>query len=517
MTGGGDGPVRPFCGHDPGHAQPFPREMPAPRPRSRRRSPAASLFLLVPLLAGLLQGCAVNPATGERQLVLFSEFREIQIGREADPEIVASLGLLGDDGWQAYVQRLGETMALRSERPDLPWTFRVVDDPVVNAFALPGGFIYVTRGILTHFSSEAELAGVLGHEIGHVTARHSVSQMSRAQLAQVGLGVGTILRPDLAPVAEAAAAGFGLLFLSYGRDDEREADDLGLRYMTRAGYDPAAMAETFEMLADASGAREGAGRLPTFLSTHPDPLERRDRIARRIGAGEVSGERIAREDYLDRLDGMPFGADPRLGYFEGNTFLHPDGAFRAVFPAGWEAENGAAAVQAASPEGDAVVSLTVEDGASPDEALADLLADLGSAGSNRSRAPINGLVAARADFVAPTDEGTLAGAAAFVRHGDRLYGLLGYGSQAGWARHAGAIRATLLSFGPVSDPAVLNRQPDRIRIVRLADEMTLEGFHERYPSAVPIGTIATINHLEPGELIPAGTLMKQVVPGAAAR
>lgn len=489
--------------------------MPAARPRRRRRSQVASRFLLFPLLAGLLPGCAVNPATGERQFILISEYREIEIGREADPQIVASLGLHADDEWQAYVQRLGETMALRSERPDLPWTFRVVDDPIVNAFALPGGFIYVTRGILAHFSSEAELAGVLGHEIGHVTARHSVSQMSRAQLAQVGLGVGTILRPDLASVAEAAATGLGLLFLSYGRDDEREADDLGLRYMTREGYDPAAMAETFEMLADASGAREATGRVPAFLSTHPDPLERRDRIAARIGAGEVSGERIGREAYLQRLDGMPFGADPRLGYFEGSTFLHPDGAFRAIFPSGWELNNGAAAVQGASPDGDAVVTLTDEYDASPEAALEALLADLGSAGSNRSRAPINGLNAARADFVARTEEGTLTGAAAFVRHGDRLYGLLGYGSQAGWARHADVIRATLLSFGPVRDSAVLNRRPDRIGLVRVPDEMTLEGFHERYPSAVPIGTIATINHMEPSDRIPAGTLMKRVVGGDA--
>ena len=143
------------------------------------------------------------------------------MGRDADQDIVQSLGLVEETGWQEYVQALGERMARQSERPNLPWTFQVVDDPVVNAFALPGGFIYVTRGILGHFSSEAELAGVLGHEIGHVTARHSVNQISRAQLAQLGLGVGTILAPELAPWAQAAEAGLGLLFISYGRDDER--------------------------------------------------------------------------------------------------------------------------------------------------------------------------------------------------------------------------------------------------------------------------------------------------------
>ncbi len=482
--------------------------------RSRRRLAApASLFLLS--LLGGLQGCAVNPATGERQLVLISEYREIEMGREADPQIVASLGLLDDSEWQAYVQRLGETMALRSERPGLPWTFRVLEDPVVNAFALPGGFIYVTRGILTHFTSEAEFAGVLGHEIGHVTARHSVSQMSRAQLAQFGLGVGTILRPDLAPVAEAAETGIGLLFLSYGRDDEREADDLGLRYMSREGYDPASMAETFEMLADASGAREGTGGVPGFLSTHPDPLERRDRIVERIDAGEFAGDRIEREAYLNRLEGMRFGADPKLGYFEGSTFYHPAGAFRIEFPAGWEAENRADVVRAVSPEEEAVLTLMLEDAASPGAALDAFLAGLEATSSNRSGAPINGLEAARADFTVPTDRGRVTGAVAFVGHGGQVYGVLGYGSAEGWTRHAEAVRVTLGTFEPVTDPAVLNRQPDRVTLVRIPAAMTLENFHESYPSSVPIEAIATINHLDPGERIPAGTLVKRILPGAS--
>jgi predicted Zn-dependent protease len=132
----------------------------------------------------------VNPVTGQREFVLMTESQEIQMGRDADQDIVRSMGLYEDPELQRYVQELGARMARESERPNLPWTFRVLDDPVVNAFALPGGYIYVTRGIMAHFSSEAELAGVLGHEIGHVTARHGVQQVSRAQLAQLGLGIG---------------------------------------------------------------------------------------------------------------------------------------------------------------------------------------------------------------------------------------------------------------------------------------------------------------------------------------
>ena len=156
------------------------------------------------LLAGLLSSaaaCAVNPATGERQFMLLSEDQEIEMGRDADGQVTEAYGLYPSDELQTFVRGIGEDLAARSERPQLPWSFKVVDDPVVNAFALPGGFIFVTRGILASLNSKAELAGVLGHEIGHVTARHSASQLSRQQLQQIGLGVGrpcsrTSLRPQ---------------------------------------------------------------------------------------------------------------------------------------------------------------------------------------------------------------------------------------------------------------------------------------------------------------------------------
>src|SRR6185312_12567020 len=127
-------------------------------------------------------GCAVNPATGKNQLMLVSEDQEIAMGRQADSAVITSIGLYPDAVWQRYIQQFGARIAATSERPNLPWTFRVVDDPAINAFALPGGFVYVTRGILPYFNSEAQLAGVVGHEIGHVTARHTAAEMSKQQL-----------------------------------------------------------------------------------------------------------------------------------------------------------------------------------------------------------------------------------------------------------------------------------------------------------------------------------------------
>ena len=345
-----------------------------------------------------------------------------------------------------------------------------------------------------------------------MTARHSVSQISRSQLAQIGLGVGTIFAPELTPWAQAAEAGLGLLFLSYGRDAERQADDLGLRYMTREAYDPREMAATFDMLADASGAREG-GRVPAFLSTHPDPLERRDRILERIEIGEVSGDLILREEYLRRLEGMPFGPDPRQGFFEDNVFLHPELAFRIEFPSGWQTQNGRDAVQAISSEQDAAVIVTLEEGDSPRAVLEGFLDTEGVTASNLSEASVGGLPAAGADFSASTTEGAMTGAVVFVQHEGRVHRLLGYAAESRWTSRSDAIRTALGSFRSVTDPSVLNVQADRIELVNLSAEMTLSEFHDRYPSAVSVETIATINHLEVEQSIPRGTLVKRVVSG----
>jgi len=194
----------------------------------------------------VLTACATNPATGERHLNLYSESQEIQIGRDADVQISASLGIYPDKELTVYFEELGLRLASKSERPQLPWTFRILDDSTVNAFALPGGFIYATRGILSFLNSEAELAGVVGHEIGHVTAQHSVYRMSTQQLTQIGLGVGMVLAPELQKYGELASVGLGLMFLKFSRDDELQADELGLRYMGRDGYDPDEMIRTAE-------------------------------------------------------------------------------------------------------------------------------------------------------------------------------------------------------------------------------------------------------------------------------
>src|SRR5215212_8311416 len=206
-----------------------------------------SLLLGTGLAAGLLS-CARNPVTGKSELALVSESQEIQMGKQAAQDVAQTIGLYNDPKLEAYVAGIGKRMAAASERPNLPWEFHVVDDASVNAFALPGGFIYVTRGLLATITNEAELATVVGHEIGHVTNRHSVQQISKAQVAQLGLGLGSILSPQVAQVAGVASQGLQLLFLKYSRDYENQADMAGFRYALNQNWDVREMSDMFETL-----------------------------------------------------------------------------------------------------------------------------------------------------------------------------------------------------------------------------------------------------------------------------
>jgi predicted Zn-dependent protease len=456
------------------------------------------------LLAALVvatAGCAVNPATGQRQLMLVTEGQEIGMGRQADPDIVASYGLYPDSAWQRYVRGLGERLAGLSERPDLPWTFRVLDDPVVNAFALPGGFNYVTRGILAYFNSEAELVAVMGHELGHVTARHGAQQATQQQLGQIGLVAGMLFVPRFEDFAGLAQAGLSLLFLKFSRDDERQADELGLRYMYKAGYDPREMPSVFS--------------LPVWLSTHPDPENREQHIRDLIAQlpQDFSGSLVRHDEYLRRLQGMTFGADPRQGFFRGSLFLQPDLQFQINFPPAWKTQNQHNAVLAQSGSGDALMQLTVAAERTPEAALQTFLTREGIVAGRVSSGLINGFPAATARFQATTQQAAMEGLVTGVGYRGAVYRLLAYASQNVWANYEATARASFQSFNRLTDRAALAVQPLKLTIVRVDRPMTLGEFQARYPSQVDLATVARLNQLEPGAGLTVGQLVKRVIGG----
>jgi predicted Zn-dependent protease len=460
-------------------------------------------------------GCSTNLATGERRLNFTSEAQEIAMGKQADQEISASLGLYPDEALQRYVQQLGMKMASASERPNLPWTFRVVDDPVVNAFAVPGGFIYVTRGILAHLNSEAELAGVIGHEIGHVTAQHSVHQMATSQLAQLGLGLGTALIPETRPYADLAGSGLGLLFLKFSRDDENQADELGVRYMTRTGSDPRQLGAVMGML-DRLSQEGGTGRAPEWLATHPSPGNRREHIAEIISTmgAAAAGGTINRESYLKRLDGMMFGLNPREGFFKGSTFYQPDLKFRFDFPAEWKTMNQKQAVVAVSPKQDAMVVIAFSGKKSAGEAAKEFLSQEGLTVLRTGTASIHGLRTSSGGFTAQTEQGVVQGAVSFVEYDGRVYQLLGYAKQAGWGSYEQGVMRAIGSFDRLTDAGMLSVQPQRLTIVTIAKAMSLTEFNRQYPSGVSLQGLALINQVEQNGQLRAGQQVKRVA-GAA--
>jgi predicted Zn-dependent protease len=467
---------------------------------------------LLTLAVATLAACAVNPATGEREFMLVSEGQEIAMGREADPQVSAAFGISPDTAVQRYVANLGYDLVSVAERPNLPWTFRVVDDPLVNAFALPGGYIYITRGIMAHFNSEAELVSVLGHEIGHVTARHSAQQMTQQQLAQVGLVAGAVLVPEVQDYLGIAAASLQLLFLKFSRDDERQADDLGLRYMNRAGYDPREMPDVYEMLGDVSAAR-GVGGVPGWLSTHPDPEDRKERMLAQIDTLAVQGTLVRQLEYLQRLNGMTYGANPREGFFRENVFYHPDLAFRFDFPAGWQTVNSRRRVAAQSSREDALIQLDLSDEASPEAAARSFAALEGVQVGRSQSGDINGLPAASLSFTATTEQQVLAGLVAFISYEGNLYRLMGLTLQSRWSAYRSAFQQSIMSFNRLADRAALSVQPLELQIVQLDRPMTLEQFAQRHPSRVSLEELALINQVEPGVELEEGRPLKRVIGG----
>ncbi len=460
--------------------------------------------------------CATNPATGKKDLVLVSEAQEIEMGASGDRQVTRSMGLYDDDELASYVSDIGLRLAQNAERPHLPWKVQVLDSPVVNALAIPGGYVYLTRGILAYMNSEAAMVGILGHEIGHITARHSVQQISRAQLAGIGLGVGSIVVPEVRPFGDLLQTGVGVWFRKFSRDDERESDTLGVRYSLAAGYDPTAMAAFFDVL-DRMGERSG-NDMPGWLSTHPDPEDRKGHILQLVQA--QAGNRslvVKEEEFKRRLEGVIFGENPREGFMDGNRFKHPDLRFQLDFPTGWNVQNTPRAVYSAPPERDAALQLTgtpVEEGTWPEQYATrffqqNKIVEFGTG----ERIRVGGFPAYRAPFRVQSSQGVLTGQAGFVVDGETAYEILGYTYEQRYRSYRNTFLAVIESFARLSDRRALDIQPHRIVLYSVPGNTTArKAFLDSGAGDESIEELALLNNLEPEDPVEAGTLLKVVDP-----
>ena len=471
----------------------------------------ATLVLLVLAAAA---ACAVNPVTGRRELMLYSESQEIELGKQTDAEVAAAYGVYDDPALRSYVGKLGLALAAKGQRPGLPWRFTVLDSPVVNAFAAPGGSVYVTRGILALMGSEAELAAVLGHEIGHVNARHSMSQMSKQQVTQIGLAAGSVVSKTFAQYAGLAGTGLQVLFLKYSRDDENQSDSLGVEYARAAGYDPAEMAVTFAGL-QKMGDLSGSGSLPGFLSTHPLTPDRIAHVKSLIQPGDGALARRP-ESYLRTVENIVFGDDPRQGYVENGAFYHPGLRFQFAVPTGWKVDNGPARVTLVSADGKG--GLVLRSDQTPDSAeefarkQAAEIAKSGGQLITEGRTTVNGLAGYEQVYtIAQENADSVRMSLSYVKKGDRVYAFSAMSPAGGYAKYEPDFKGIVASFKDLADASKIDRSPRRLSLVKAGGTETLQALFRR--SGLPEKAwpqFAILNGMELAAVPPAGTLVKTV-------
>lgn len=463
-------------------------------------------------LFGLASSCAINPVTGERNFVLMSEAQELDVGRQADLGVKKQYALYDENKLAAYVDEVGQRVAALSHRPGLPYHFTLLDSAEINAFALPGGHIYITRGIVAFLNSEAELAAVLGHEIGHVTARHSVRQMSAAQSTDILITIASVLSPAMRDQNVRGLAGtFGNALLSgYGREHELEADRLGAGYLARTGYDPQAMIRVIGVLKnqelfDAEAAKQ-EGRTPRayhgVFETHPD---NDTRLQQTIGASaslRAGARGDGREEFMRRTAGMLFGDSPREGIVRDGSFYHPDLGMAMTLPRDWRLQNMPDRLLLLAPGGDTTLEMRMQ--AKPNQDPAAVLRSNRLIGNDIETTPVNGLPAAVATGSA--------GAAGVVYFGDNM---VTFNATAKSGRlsdaHGRAVRDTIRSFHRITEAERLLARPLRMRSITATASTRFAGLAAKSPLGRNAeGTLRLINGIYPtGEPRP-GQLLKVI-------
>jgi len=467
----------------------------------------ATVILLASLLVA---SCAVNPVTGKKEISLISEAQELEMGKQADIEIRAEYGVYPDPALESYITANGTALATKSHRPNIPYHFAVLDSPVINAFAAPGGYVYITRGLLALVNSEDELAGVLGHEIGHVTARHSVKRMSEQMLVQAGLIVGSVVSETFAKYAGMAGVGAQLLFLKYSRDDERQSDTLGVEYSRRASYDPGSMIAFFDAM-QKSGDLSGKSTIPGFLSTHPLTEDRIQAVKAQL-MPEDARQAHDPDAYLQKIQNLVYGEDPRQGFVEGSGFYHPDLRFEFKIPAGWKLVNTPVMVQMAPADGNALLVLQAEKSAEDVKAYAKKKVGEfeGSRLLDDDSRTVNGLACYEQAFSVPQEnQSPVRLIRSYIRKGDLIYAFSALSPEPVFPNYQGIFRSTVGSFRNLANAAYLNRQAQRLELVRadgassLQETFRREGLDQKlWPQ------FAIMNGLEAAAVPAKGKLLK---------
>ncbi len=467
-------------------------------------------ILLAIIAVFLLDSCAVNPVTGKKEIMLMSEQKELALGKQSDPGVVAYFGSYEDPKMQEFINKKGKQMVAISHRSHLDFKFRVLDSPVVNAFAVPGGYVYFTRGIMAHFNNEAEFAGVLGHEIGHVTARHGARQQTGQILGQVGFIGGMVLSEGVRQNAQAIQESIGMMFLSFSRAHESESDKLGVEYSTKINYDAKHMANFFNTLKRMQV--NSGSTVPTFMSTHPDPADRFRKVNQMAAKWQqnmdVSKLQVNRNKYLRMIDGLIYGEDPQQGFVEENTFYHPGLKFKFPIPIDWQTVNSPQQLQIFPKDQKAVMIFTLAQEKTLQEA-ANAISKMDSVQILESQnITLNGFPATA--LVAQQGKGVKF-LSYLIKDGSLIYKFLGVAGTADFRSRLPYFLNTMKNFRRLTNQRIINIKPDRVRIKTVARNSTLsQAFQYFKMPKEKFEELSLINGMRLNDTVEKGMLIKVV-------
>lgn len=442
-----------------------------------------------------------------------SERQEIAMGQASDPQIMAFFGSYDDPSLQKFIEEKGQAMVKISDRSKLTYQFAIVDSPVVNAFATPG-YVYFTRGILANFNNEAEFAGVLGHEIGHITARHAVIQQRNSMLGQLGIIAGVILIPELSEFVEPLSAGMQLAMMSFGRDAERQSDKLGVEYSSRIGYDASEMAEFFNTLSRQTQAA-GGEKIPEFFSTHPSSEDRNITVTKLAGQWKtklkLTNPKINRDTYLKRIDGLILGEDPKQGFVENNIFYHPMMKFQFTIPSSWKLQNTPQQVQMAPESGEALLMFTLAGNGSLDETASKMLQQYKLTLVESKKESINGFNSILMIADQKQETGTIRVLSSLIQYEGNIFSLMGISELSKFTNYQPEFLSTIRNFKTLTDSDKLNRKPEVIRIKTVRQQMTVQAAFQNFnvPST-RFEELAILNGMQLSDRLSAGTLIKVI-------
>lgn len=459
--------------------------------------------------------CAVNPVTGKQDLVLLSESDELALGRKTNEAVLKQYTIYDNPVLQNYVQNIGARLAAKSHRANLNYQFTVLDSKEVNAFALPGGYVYITRGLMAYLNSEAELAAVLGHEIGHVTARHSVRQHSATQLTNIGAVLTSIFIPGMTQASNQLVqfAG-GALLKGYGRSHELEADRLGAEYLARTNYDPEAMLDVISVLKNQElfekAQAKAEGRDPRtyhgVFSTHPDNDTRLQEVVATAKTLSEAGKTnyVGHDEYISLIDNLVFGDSPQDGILRGRQFFHEGLGFSMHFPEQWNVSNMSDRIILNPIESDALIQISADNLNKTLSPRDYMIQELGLTNlTNESSLNINGLAAHTGISVIDNKQGSILARFTVIYFQGRAYTVAGMVKDANTlARYDKTFTDTAKSFHALTNDEKILAKPLRINIMRannntqfakLAKQSPLENnpesqlrlLNDKYPTGEP--------------------------------